>query len=74
MLLAHVGCLFFKVNFQKIFLFYLWVLLCSKVGDVGDNGDFVFLSGTAFDRVQNPVPNGFINLVFLPHNPNLITS
>ena len=27
-------------------------LYCSKVGD---NGEFVFLSGTALDRVLNPV-------------------
>ena len=40
----------------KIFiLFYLWVLLCSKVGD---NHDFLFLSGTAIDRVLNPVQIG----------------
>ena len=57
MLLERVGCLNFKVNFQKIFLFYVRVLLCSKVGD---NGDFVFLSGSAMDKVLNPVPKGSI--------------
>ena len=56
-LLERVNCLFFKVNFQKIFLFYLWVLLCSEVGD---NGDFVFLSGTAIGRVINPVQIGCV--------------
>ena len=45
------------MNFTKIFLFYLWVLLCSKDGDYGD---FVFLSGTAIDRVLNPVTIGSI--------------
>ena len=47
---------FFKVNFPKK-LFYLWVLLCSKVGDIGD---FVSLSGTAIDRVLNPVQIGSV--------------
>ena len=56
-LLERVNCLFFKVNFQKIFLFFLWALLCSKVGD---NGDFVFLSSTAMDRVLNPVQIGSV--------------
>ena len=48
---------FFKVNFQKLFLFYLWVILCSKVGD---NGDFVFHSGTAINGVLNLAKNGSI--------------
>ena len=33
MLLERVSCFIFKVNFQKFFLFYLWVMLCFKVGD-----------------------------------------
>ena len=45
------------MNFTKIFLFYLWVLSCSKDGD---NCDFVFLNGTAIDRVLNPVMIGSI--------------
>ena len=32
-------------------------LLCSKVGD---NGDFVVFSGTALDRVLNPVQIGSV--------------
>ena len=58
---------FFKVNFQKFFFIYLWAILCFKVGD---NGDFVFLSGTAIDGVLNHVQNGSI---LVKINPNLIT-
>ena len=36
-LLERVGCLNLKVNFQNIFLIYLWVLLCFKVGDNSAN-------------------------------------
>ena len=32
-LLERVGCFFFKVNFKNLFLIYLWVILCLKVGD-----------------------------------------
>ena len=39
MLLEHVSCLFFYVNFQNLILIYLWVLLCFKVGDVVMNFD-----------------------------------
>ena len=31
--------------------------MCSKAGD---NGDFVFLGGTAIDRVLNPVQIGSV--------------
>ena len=51
-LLEHVNCLIFKVNFQKIGLIYLWVILCFKVGD---NGESVFFSDATPGRVQNPV-------------------
>ena len=48
-MLLHVNCLIYEVNFQKIFLFYLWVLLCFKVGD---NGVFVPCDSAALGRVQ----------------------
>ena len=32
-LLERTNTYFFKVEFQKIFLFFLWLNLCLKVGD-----------------------------------------
>ena len=32
-LLERVSCFKFKVNLKNLFLFYLWVILCFKVGD-----------------------------------------
>ena len=30
---SNVSTAYFFMNFQKIFLFYLWVILCFKIGD-----------------------------------------
>ena len=34
-LLERVDCLKIKVHFQNIFLFFLWVITCFKVGEYG---------------------------------------
>ena len=56
-LLESASWQIFKVNFQKFFLFYLWLILCFKVGD---NGDYVFTRGIAIDGVLNPAQNGSV--------------
>ena len=61
-LLKRVNCSNFKVNFQKIFLFFLWVNLCLKVGDNDLNQS---CNSVTILRVQNPVQIGFIRLLLL---------
>ena len=47
----------FKVNIQKIFLFFLWVYLCFNVGDSGLKQP---CNSATLPRVQIPVQLGSI--------------